>query len=141
MLKPMFGAAALFVFALGILAAGISSHLPNLMVMPWLADDTRGRERNTRSRAKLLVLAGLSLVSVLGVFMERPVFLLLLSQAGISVVLPMALLGLISVSAREEFFSKLQLRMVDCIVLALISLFALVMSYQGVRGLIDDLTG
>ncbi len=42
MLKPMFGPLALFVFALGIMAAGTSSHLPNMMVIPWLSDDMTG---------------------------------------------------------------------------------------------------
>lgn len=139
MLKPVFGPTALMVFALGILAAGISSHLPNLMVIPWLTDDMNGKVRNIRSGPKRLVLAGLTLVSILGVFMDRPVFLLLLSQAGISVVMPMALLGLMALSARKDVLPRHRPRPDEWVLLALIALFSLFMSIQGIRGLIADL--
>lgn len=139
MLKPLFGPAALGVFALGIMAAGISSHLPNMMVIPWLSDDMSGRPRCTGTKVKRIVLGLLTVVSMLGVFTARPVFLLLLSQAGISIVMPMALLGLMYLSARPDIQPEHRPAAAEWVVLALIACFSLFMSYQGVRGMFLDL--
>lgn len=139
MLKPLFGTFALFVFVAGIMAAGVSSHLPNMMVIPWLSDDIAGKERNTRTLPKILVLGGLSVVSILGVFMSRPVFLLLLSQAGISIVMPMALIGLVYLSARKNVMKTHRPKPIEWVVLVLIICFSLFMSLQGIKGLVADL--
>ncbi len=139
MLKPMFGPAALFVFVTGIMAAGISSHLPNMMVIPWLSDDMAGRPRVTSTRQKRLLLAGLTIISILGVFTSRPVFLLLLSQAGISVVMPMALLGLIYLSSRKDILTEHRPKKVEWVALFFIAIFSLFMGLQGIKGLIADL--
>ena len=138
MLKPLFGSGALFVFAIGILAAGISSHLPNMMVIPWLSDDMRGVPRNTRTLPKRLVLSALTVISMLGVLMDRPAFLLLLSQAGISVVMPLALLGLMYLSSRKDILGPHRPSSIEWVLLGLIACFCLFMSSQAIRGLIKD---
>ena len=139
MLKPLFGPLALFVFAVGIMAAGISSHLPNMMVIPWLTDDLKGCQRNTRTGKKRVVLGLLALISILGVFMSRPVFLLLLSQVGISIVMPMALLGMMYLSARHIKQDQHRPKPIEWVLLGLISCFSLFMSFLGIMGLINDL--
>jgi Mn2+/Fe2+ NRAMP family transporter len=139
MLMPIFGPVALFVFTVGIMAAGISSHLPNMMVIPWLRDDMAGNARNTQTPSKHIVLGVLTVVSILGVFMQRPVFLLLLSQAGISIVMPMALLGLMYLSGRENVMKEHRPKRVEWIVLVLIACFSLLMSGLGIQGLIADI--
>jgi len=139
MLKPIFGPAALLVFVIGIMAAGISSHLPNMMVVPWLSDDLAGRIRDTRTVSKRLVLGGLTVISMLGVFMSRPVFLLLLSQAGISLVMPMALLGLMYLSSRKDLVGDYRPKRVEWIALTLIACFSLFMSSQALIGLFRDI--
>jgi manganese transport protein len=140
MLKPLFGSGALFVFAIGIMAAGISSHLPNMMVIPWLSDDMRGKPRNTRTLPKIGVLGALTVISMLGVMMARPVFLLLLSQAGISVVMPLALLGLMYLSSRKDILGSHRPKPIEWVLLGLIACFSLFMSTQAIKGLIQDIT-
>jgi len=139
MLKPLFGPLALFVFAVGIMAAGTSSHLPNMMVIPWLTDDLKGRSRNTTNGYKRLILGLLTVISIFGVFIARPVFLLLLSQVGISIVMPMALLGLMYLSARHIKQIEYRPKPIEWVFLSLISCFSLFMSFQGIRGLIEDI--
>jgi Mn2+/Fe2+ NRAMP family transporter len=139
MLKPVFGPSALFIFVVGIMAAGISSHLPNMMVIPWLTDDLQGSPRNVRTRQKRFVLGGLTLISILGVFMARPVFLLLLSQAGISLVMPMALLGLMYLSSRKEIVGDYRPKLAEWCLLSFIACFSLFMSAQALQGLVEDL--
>ena len=140
MLDPLFGPLALMVFTLGILAAGISSHLPNMMVIPWLSDDMAGRPRNNHTPIKIAVFAGLTLLSMLGAVMDRPVFLLLLSQAGISVVMPLALFGLMYLSSRNDLMQGSRPRPVEWIALIAIGCFTLFMSTQAIRGLLTDIT-
>ena len=56
MLEPVFGAFALSIFVIGVLSAGLSSHLPNLLVIPWLIDDYLGITRNTSSTRNKVIL-------------------------------------------------------------------------------------
>jgi Mn2+/Fe2+ NRAMP family transporter len=140
MLRPMFGDWALLIFVVGILSAGISSHLPNMMVIPWLTQDMYGQLRSTRALPIAYVMGLLTLVSILGAVLEtRPVFLLLLSQAGISVVMPLALLGLIYLSTRNEVVGEHRPRPVEWVLLAGISAFSLLMSYLALQGLVADI--
>jgi manganese transport protein len=140
MLHPMFGNAALGIFVIGILAAGLSSHMPNMMVIPWLTRDLHGRPRMTRTRARAITLVLLTGVSMLGaVFESRPVFLMLLSQAGISIVMPLALLGLMWLSARPRVTGAPAPRPIEWLLLALISAFSLTVGFLALRGLVTDL--
>jgi hypothetical protein len=82
----------------------------------------------------------LSLVSLLGVLLEaRPVFLMILSQAGISVVMPLALLGLMWLSARPGKTGAPRPGRLEWILLAAVAAFSLSMSYLALRGLAADL--
>lgn len=140
MLHPMFGNAALGVFVIGILAAGLSSHMPNMMVIPWLTRDMHGRPRMTRTRAMAVTLTALTAVSILGAVMEsRPVFLLLLSQAGISIVMPLALLGMMWLSARPEKTGAPPPLRIEWLLLAGIAAFSLTMGFLALTGLFTDL--
>ena len=139
MLRPMFGDWSLLIFVVGILAAGSSSHLPNMMVIPWLTGDLYGHARTTRSVQTAYVFGLLSLVSILGVILEaRPVFLLLLSQAGISLVMPLALLGLMWLSTRKDLVKNHRPRPVEWVLLVGIAAFSLFMSYLAMQGLVAD---
>ena len=139
MLRPLFGDWALLIFVVGILSAGFSSHLPNMMVIPWLTRDLYGHPRTTRTVQTAYVFGLLSLVSILGAVLEaRPVFLLLLSQAGISVVMPLALLGLMWLSTRKDLLGDHRPRPIEWVLLAGIAAFSLFMSYLALQGLVVD---
>lgn len=139
MLRPMFGDWSLLIFVVGILSAGFSSHLPNMMVIPWLTRDLYGRPRTTRTVQTAYVFGLLSLVSILGAILEaRPVFLLLLSQAGISLVMPLALLGLMWLSARKDIVGDHGPRPIEWLLLVGIAAFSLFMSYLALQGLLVD---
>lgn len=140
MLEPVFGSFALNAFVMGVVAAGLSSHLPNLLVIPWIIDDYRGVTRDTRSRPKQLLLLILTIFSLLGVaFGGSPVFLMLISQASIAVVLPALLCALIYLTCSRRVMGDHRNGMRDFLILAGILAFALYMSAQGVQGLIADL--
>ncbi len=140
MLQPVFGQAALLIFTIGIIAAGISSHLPNMMVIPWLSDDMQGRPRNTRTLNKRILLGILTVISILGVITARPVFLLLLSQSSISVVMPLALIGLMYLSSRKDLLGVHRPNSREWILLSLILCFSLYISSQAILGLVKDIS-
>ncbi len=141
MLEPVFGSFALAAFVVGVVAAGLSSHLPNLLVIPWIIDDYRGLPRTTHSKEKRVLLLGLSLLSALGVTLGgSPVFLMLVSQACIAVVLPALLSCVIYLTSATTVMGQWRNRPRDFLILAAILAFACYMSAQGIEGLIADLS-
>ncbi len=141
MLEPVFGSLALSVFVVGIVAAGLSSHIPNLLVIPWIIDDYRGKPRNTRTQRNRIILVLLSLFSFAGASLGfKPVFLMLLSQASISVVLPLILCALVFLTSRKSIMGEYANTRKDAVCLTVILLFAFYMSSRAVFGLIADLS-
>ena len=141
LMEPFAGRAALTVFVVGIVAAGLSSHLPNLLVIPWLILDFRGKSHDTRTSGNRLLLLGLSLVSIAGaVFHLKPIFIMLLSQAALSVLLPLTLAAIIYLTSRKSIMGKHRNRLSDYGFLTLIMLFSIYMSILGIQGFIQDIT-
>lgn len=140
MLEPVFGKYALTVFVFGIVAAGLSSHLPNLLVIPWLIQDYRGMDRNTKTKGCRVLFVFLSLASLFGVlFGFKPVFLMLLSQAAITVLLPLVIAAVSYLTSRKNIMGRHKNRIWDYGILAGIMVFALYMSSLGIRGLVADI--
>lgn len=140
LMEPIAGRAALMVFVIGIVAAGLSSHLPNLLVIPWLILDFQGKSHNTKTSGNRLLLLALSLVSIVGaVFHLKPIFIMLLSQAALSVVLPLTLTAIIYLTSSKALMGKHRNRPSDYIILTLIMLFAVYVSVLGIQGLIADM--
>ena len=140
LLEPLAGKAAITVFTLGILAAGISSHLPNLLVIPWLIIDYRDEVQNTKTPRNRLILFVLSLIAVLGVALKfKPVFLLLLSQASIAIILPVSIVSLFYLTSRKSVMGHETNKPVVKIILTLISLFSVYICLLGIKGVIGDI--
>lgn len=102
-LGPWAGDFALTLFTLGIIAAGLSSIFPNLLLFPWLIADYSDTPRNMkRPLFKLIVvLVALSclIVPVLG---GKPVWILIASQALSPFVMPLITLFLIILLNKEK---------------------------------------
>lgn len=140
LMEPLAGKMALGIFVIGITAAGLSSHLPNLLMIPWLIIDYKGKERNTRTPFYLILLFALSIFSVTGVIMGlKPVFLMLLSQACISIVMPIVLGAIIYLTTSKKIMKNHKNTIPNLIIQGFIMLFALYISGLGIQGLITDL--
>jgi manganese transport protein len=140
LLEPLAGKAAITVFTLGILAAGISSHLPNLLVIPWLIIDYRDEVQNTKTLRNRIILFALSLIAVLGVAMRlKSVFLLLLSQASIAIILPVSIISLFYLTSKKSLMGKIANKWIDKIILTFISLFSVYICLLGVKGVVSDI--
>lgn len=140
LMEPIAGKAALAIFVIGLLAAGLSSHLPNLLVIPWLIIDYKNEERDTQTKGYRIILFTLSLISVFGVFFGfKPVFILLVSQACIAIVLPITIACIFYLTNKKVLMKKYINRLYDKILLVLILIFSIYISSLGIKGLIIDL--
>lgn len=141
LLEPIAGKAALIVFVIGIIAAGLSSHLPNLLVIPWLIIDYKDSKRDTKTWHYRIILFVLSVSSVLGlVFGFKSVFILLLSQTCIAIVLPLTIASLFFLTSRKNLMQGDVNRIYDKLILSVILIFTLFMSRLGIIGLIQDIS-
>jgi Mn2+/Fe2+ NRAMP family transporter len=140
LLEPIAGKATINVFVAGILAAGLSSYLPNMLVIPWLIIDYKKSKRDTTSHFHRIILFALTIISVVGVsFGVKPVFVMMLSQACLSVVLPLTIASVFYLTSSKKLMNKHINKFFDFILLSLIMLFSLYVSYLGIRGLFVDL--
>ena len=140
LLEPIAGKAALTVFVVGIIAAGLSSHLPNILVIPWLISDYKCEVRNTQSKSNRIILFILTLLSIAGVFWGvKPVFIMMLSQACIAVVLPIVIASIIYLINNKSILKGYQIKKYENIILFAILAFAIYMGVLGIQGLITDL--
>ena len=78
LLEPLVGAFAMSIFAVGIIAAGVSSQFPNILMLPWLLCDYNQSPREmTLPRYRIMVF----LISLLGLVVPilgaRPVFVMI----------------------------------------------------------------
>ncbi len=141
LMEPIAGKAALGVFVIGILAAGLSSHLPNTLVIPWLIIDYKNKDRNTKTTTYRLIVLALTLSSIFGTALGfKPVFILMLSQASIAIVLPITIGSIFYLTSRQKLMDQNKNKVLDFIILSLIMIFSLYVSSLGIEGLIDDVS-
>lgn len=137
---PIAGEGAMNFLVIGIVAAGLSSHLPNLLVIPWLVIDFRDEPRDITKTKYRIILSLLSVFSVAGVWIGyKPVFILLISQAFLSIVLPLIVASIFYLTSRKDLMKGSHNSISETVFLGLIMLFALFMSIQGLKGVITDL--
>jgi manganese transport protein len=142
LLEPLAGDAALGIFVLGIIAAGLSSHLPNLLVIPWLIIDYKGEEgeRDTRKPLFRWILLGLSIVSVIGTVLGfKPIFVLLVSQACIAIVLPLTLVGIFYLTSKKSLMKEYRNSRYEVALNIAILVLSFYLSFLAIGGLWQDL--
>lgn len=140
LMEPIAGWIATTAFVVGIVAAGLSSHMPNMLVVPWFIRDYLGKERSTDTAWDRTVLFFLSLFSLLGTFLGfKPIPLMIFSQACIAVMLPLALGAVIVLTSRKSLMGRHANGIVDYIILSCIMVFALFMGYVGIQGVWNKL--
>ena len=136
LLEPLAGPMAASIFAFGLIAAGVSSQIPNVLMLPWLLCDYTGAERNmTQGRYRILVF----LISLLGlvvpIFNARPVAVMIISQAFNAVILPVTVACIFYLSNRKDLMQGYKNGLVANTIFGLIFLFSIFTSLVGIRGL------
>jgi manganese transport protein len=135
LLEPLVGAFAMSIFAVGIIAAGVSSQFPNVLMLPWLLCDYNQSPREmTLPRYRVMVF----LISLLGlvvpIFNARPVFVMIVSQAFQSIILPVTVLCILFLGNRSDLMGEHKHTLKTNIFLAAILLFSLVTTSMGIKG-------
>jgi Mn2+/Fe2+ NRAMP family transporter len=95
-LEPLAGRFAMSLFSIGILAAGLSSIFPNLLLFPWLIADYGHIPRNMNRRIfRVIILVIASSALVVPIFGGKPIWILIASQAVSPLVMPLLTLFLL----------------------------------------------
>lgn len=135
LLEPLVGPLATALMAVGVIAAGVSSQFPNVLMLPWLLCDYTGSERDmTLPRHRVMVL----LISLLGlvvpIFEAPPVFIMIVSQAFNSVILPATVACILYLGNRKDLMGAHKHTPATNLALVAILLFSLVTTSMGIQG-------
>ncbi len=137
LLEPLAGPFAVAIFAIGLVAAGISSQFPNVALLPWLLDDYNQRKPDlTRTAYRIIVLAISLLGLIVPVFNAKPIAVMITSQAFGALVLPVTVACILYLGNKSSLMKAYKFSAGLNIVLAAILIFALVMSYMSYNGII-----
>ena len=135
LLEPLAGSFATTIFVVGIVAAGVSSQFPNVLMLPWLLCDFNQSDRDmTLPRYRFMVLVISLLGLVVPIFEARPVFVMIFSQAFNAVILPVTVACILYLANRRDLMGEHRNTMTSNVILTAILLFSLVTTSMGIRG-------
>ena len=135
LLEPLAGPMAASIFAFGLIAAGVSSQIPNVLMLPWLLCDYSGTQRDmTLTKFRLMVLVISLLGLVVPIFDARPVLVMIVSQAFNAVILPITVACIFYLSNRKDLMGEHNNSWIANCVLAAILVFSIFTSYLAIGG-------
>lgn len=138
LLAPLAGLFAVYVFTLGLVAAGVSSQFPNVMLVPWLVDDYKERDQNMKRRQYRVFVLCISLLGlVVPIFNARPIVVMIASQAFGALILPITVASIFLLGNKVELMKRYVFTRTTNSLLILIFIFSLVMSYMSIIGLMS----
>jgi manganese transport protein len=142
LLEPLVGSFATAIFAIGIIAAGVSSQFPNVLMLPWpLCDYNQAERKMTLPRYRIMVLIISLLGLVVPIFEARPVFVMILSQAFNSLILPMTVACILYLGNRKDLMGESRNSLPANLILTAILIFSIVTSSMGIKGVWQLITG
>lgn len=135
------GGSGILLMVIGIVAAGLSSHLPNILLLPWLICDYFEIKRDmTKPGFRILVLIMSMLSFIVPLFHQRPVLVLILSQAFAALVLPATVACIFYLLNKKDLMGEYKASTADNIILTAIQIFAIIMGGVGLIGFWDMLS-
>lgn len=138
LLVPLAGKMAASIFAFGIIAAGVSSQFPNVLMLPWLLCDYNESPRKMKLPKYRIIVLVISLLGlVVPIFNAPPIFVMIVSQAFNSVILPVTVASIIYLGNRKDLMKEYHFNLFTNIVLALILAFSIFTSYIGINGVLQ----
>ena len=140
LLEPLAGSMAVAIFAVGIIAAGVSSQFPNVLMLPWLLCDYNETPRNMKlSKYRIMVFFISLLGLVVPIFDARPVFVMIVSQAFNSVILPVTVGCILYLGNRKDLMEKYRFGVSTNLILALILAFSIFTSVIGIKSVLQSI--
>lgn len=135
-LEPLAGAFATSIFAVGLIAAGVSSQFPNILMLPWLLCDYNGSKRDmTLPKFRMMVFAISLLGLVVPIFEARPIFIMILSQTFNAFILPMTVGCIFYLSNRKDLMQEHKNKRVSNLILLIIFGFSLFTSWIAIKAI------
>ena len=135
LLEPLAGQFAVSLFATGLVAAGVSSQFPNVLMLPWLICDYSGIPRDMTLMKFRLLVFGVSLLGlVVPIFNARPVLVMIVSQALNAVILPLTVVCILYLSNCKSLMGQYRLNTLQNLILIAILLFSIFTAYLGLSG-------
>ena len=142
LLEPLAGPFAASIFAIGIIAAGVSSQFPNVLMLPWLLCDYQNSERDMALPKYRIMVFFISLLGlVVPLFEARPLFVMIASQALNVALLPATVACIFYLGNKSALMGEHRHGLLINISLGAIFLFSLVTSYMGLHGLLAMVAG
>ncbi len=142
LLEPLAGKLATSIFAFGIVAAGVSSQFPNVLMLPWLLCDYNQSEREmTLPKYRIMVLIISLLGLVVPIFHARPVFVMIISQAFNSIILPVTVGCILYLGNRRDLMGEHKNSMGSNIFLTAVLIFSIFTSTMGIKGVWQLIAG
>ena len=142
LLEPVAGPAAVALLVVGIVAAGLSSQFPNVLLGPWLWFDYRGSApAMTRPGVRAFVIAISLLGLVVPLFHARPVAVMVASQAFGALLLPATVACILWIGNKRDVMGAHRFGALSNVALVLVLGFAVVMSTAALKGLASVLLG
>lgn len=136
LLEPLAGSFAASLFAIGIIAAGVSSQLPNILMLPWLLNDySSSPQPMTLPRYRIMVFFISLLGLVVPIFETRPLFIMILSQTFNAFILPVTVLCIFYLSNKVTLMGQHRNTLLSNMILSAILAFSLFTSWLSVEGL------
>ena len=136
LLEPLAGRFAISLFVGGIVAAGLSSLFPIVLLAPWLFADYLNIPRNMKSTSsRLLVLFGVSLGLVVPIFGGRPVLVMIISQALAAIVSPLVVGLMMIMYNKKSVMGNYTAKLATNLLLGVILAFTIVMAASGIIGI------
>lgn len=136
-MEPMGGSFAVAIFAIGLIAAGVSSQFPNVVMLPWMLDDYYQREPNMRRKRYRIIVF---MISILGltvpIFNAKPIAVMIISQAFGALILPVTVFCILFLGNKKEVMKEHKFNTITSLILILILMFSLIMSYMSYTGII-----
>jgi len=141
MLEPLAGKLATSIFAVGIIAAGVSSQFPNVLMLPWLLCDYNQSERKmTLPKYRIMVLVISLLGLVVPVFGAKPVIIMIVSQAFNSIILPITVACILYLGNRKDLMGRHKNSLGVNLFLIAVLLFSIITSTMGINGVLQLIT-
>lgn len=137
LLEPMAGSFAVAIFAIGLIAAGVSSQFPNVALVPWLLDDYYERKPNLRRKSYRIIALLISLLGlIVPIFDAKPIAVMIISQAFGAMVLPATVACIIFLGNKKSLMKNYKFTISTNLILAMILIFSLIMSYMSFTSII-----
>lgn len=141
-LEPLAGRFAIALFVTGIIAAGLSSIFPNMLLLPWLICDYQGIPRDlTKGLFRFIVILVTMSGLIIPVFGGQPVVIMIASQAFSPLMMPLLIIFLMIIMNRKSIMGEYKNGFwlnTGLIVTLIFSIFMFFIAFEGYVDFFND---